>query len=54
MNMRTIAFITAVLALVACGTDKTDRATGGAAVGAGAGAAAGAVFRGAGAMLACI
>jgi osmotically inducible lipoprotein OsmB len=50
MNMRTIAFITAVGMLVACGTDKTDRAAGGAAVGAGTGAAIGAVFGGVGAI----
>jgi osmotically inducible lipoprotein OsmB len=45
-----IALIASVLAVCACGTDKTDRATGGAAVGAGTGAAIGAVFGGVGAI----
>jgi len=38
------------LALVGCGTDKTDRAAGGAGIGAGTGAAVGAVFGGIGAL----
>ncbi len=48
--MRTIALIALALVFVACGTDKTDRAAGGATVGAGTGAAIGAVFGGVGAI----
>jgi osmotically inducible lipoprotein OsmB len=48
--MRLIALMASVLMVGACGTDKTDRAAGGAAVGAGTGAAIGAVFGGVGAI----
>ena len=38
MNIRYPLMLAALLTLTACGTDKADRALGGAAVGAGAGA----------------
>ena len=42
--------IAAMLAVAACGTEKNDRALGGAAIGAAAGAGVGALFGGVGAI----